>query len=230
MPSTCLIFSVKGMARISSRSSNPGERSRTRRFFNLVSVIYPFIERNLTPAYRKALRKLDLESGLSVLDLATGTGILAAAFSERGHPTTGIDFAASLLYRARKKFPSVTFREMDLVELDGIQDRSFGIVSMGYFLHGVDAEFRQEVLEEAGRIASDYVIVFDYGRPGNFLVRFIEWVEGPHYAAYLAASREEEFRDAGLEIVDDFPTSSFGQVWVCRHLSSPSANRRDLVV
>ena len=207
------------MARISSRSSNPDERSRTRRFFNLVSVIYPFIERNLTPAYRTALGKLDLDPDLSVMDLATGTGILAAAFAERGHPTSGIDFAVNLLDRARKKFPSVTFQEMDLVALGGIGDQSFGIVSMGYFLHGVDAEFRHKVLSEAARISSDYVIVFDYGRPGNILVRFIEWVEGSHYPGYLAASREEEFRDAGLEITEDFPTSDFGQVWVCRHPS-----------
>ncbi len=171
------------------------------------------------PAYRRALRKLELDTGLSVMDLATGTGILAAAFAERGHPTTGIDFAANLLNRARKKFPAVTFREMDLVELDGIRDGSFGIVSIGYFLHGVDSEFRKEVLEEAARIASDYVIVFDYGRPGNFVVRFIEWVEGPHYPVYLASSRVAEYREAGLEIVKDFPTSDFGQVWVCRHLT-----------
>jgi ubiquinone/menaquinone biosynthesis C-methylase UbiE len=182
-------------------------------------VIYPLIERNLTPAYRTALEKLELDPGLSIMDLATGTGILAAAFAERGHATTGIDFAANLLTRARKKFPAVIFREMDLVELDGIQDRSFGIVSVGYFLHGVDAEFRREVLAQATRIASDYVVIFDYGRPGNFLVRFIEWVEGPHYLNYLAASRDAEFRGAGLEIVEDFPTSDFGQVWVCRHLT-----------
>jgi ubiquinone/menaquinone biosynthesis C-methylase UbiE len=182
-------------------------------------VIYPFIERNLTPAYRTALEKLDLDPGLSVIDLATGTGILAAVFAERGHPTTGLDFATNLLNRARKKFPAVTFREMDLADLDGIQDRSVGIVSMGYFLHGVDAEFRRKVLAQAARIASDHVIIFDYGRPGNFLVRFIEWVEGPHYPGYLAASRDAEFREAGLEIVDDFPTLDFGQVWVCRHLT-----------
>ena len=206
------------MARISNPSNTPGERSRARRFFNLVSVIYPLIERSLTPAYRRALRKLKLDPGLSVMDLATGTGILAAAYAERGHPTTGIDFAANLLSRARRKFPEVTFREMDLVELDGIPDGSFGIVSIGYFLHGVDAEFRQEVLAEATRISSDYVIVFDYGRPGNFLVRFIEWVEDSHYLGFLASSRDAEYREAGLEIVKDFPTSDFGQVWVCRHL------------
>ena len=214
-----MIFSVKGMAKISSRSKTPDERSRTRRFFNLVSVIYPLIERSLTPAYRRALRKLALDPGLSVMDLATGTGILAGAFAERGHPTTGMDFAANLLNRARRKFPAVTFREMDLVALDGIQDGSFGIVSVGYFLHGVDAEFRKEVLAEAARIASDFVIVFDYGRPGNFVVRFIEWVEGSHYLGFLGSSRVEEFREAGLEIVEDFPTSDFGQVWVCRHLT-----------
>jgi len=216
---------VKGMAKITSLSKTPDERSRTRRFFNLVSVIYPLIERSLTPAYRRALGKLALDPGLSVMDLATGTGILAGVFAERGHPTTGMDFAANLLNRARKKFPAVTFREMDLVALDGIRDRSFGIVSVGYFLHGVDAEFRREVLMEAARIASDYVVIFDYGRPGNLVVRFIEWVEGPHYPAYLAASRDAEFREAGLEIVEDFPTSDFGQVWVCRH----SENIPDLI-
>lgn len=180
-------------------------------------MIYPLIEWNLAPAYRTALEKLDLDPDLEVLDLATGTGTLAAVFSERGHAAAGIDFSANLLKRARKKFPAVTFREMDLIELDGIRDRSCGIVSMGYFLHGVDAEFRHQVLAQAARIASDYLVVFDYGRPGNFLVRFIEWVEGPHYSGYLAASRESEFRAAGLEIVADFPTSDFGQVWVCRH-------------
>jgi 2-polyprenyl-3-methyl-5-hydroxy-6-metoxy-1,4-benzoquinol methylase len=37
---------------------------------------------------------------LSVLDLATGTGLLAGAFAERGHAVAGPDFADNLLNRA----------------------------------------------------------------------------------------------------------------------------------
>ena len=53
------------------------ENQKARRFFNRTAIIYPIIERALFPEYKRALRKLDLDSNLSVLDLATGTGILA---------------------------------------------------------------------------------------------------------------------------------------------------------
>ena len=85
------------MARISSRSSTPDERSRTRRFFNLVAVIYPLIEWNLTPAYRTALEKLDLDPDLNVMDLATGTGILAGRENACGY----LYLRHSLLHRNR---------------------------------------------------------------------------------------------------------------------------------
>ena len=34
------------------------ERRRTRRFFNRVSPIYPFVERHLLPEYRRALERI----------------------------------------------------------------------------------------------------------------------------------------------------------------------------
>ena len=61
------------------------ERRRTRLFFNRISPLYPIVERHLFPEYRR------------VLDLATGTGLLAGAFSERGHALLGLDFADKLL-------------------------------------------------------------------------------------------------------------------------------------
>lgn len=197
------------------KSNTRGERRKTRQFFNFVSPIYPLIERNLAPSYGQALDVLDLNPDWDVLDLATGTGILAGAFAGRGHGAEGVDFSENLLRRARSQFPEVSFRSFDLVNLKDLPDNSRAIVCMGFLLHGLDAEFRQQILFQAGRIATERVVVFDYGREGNFLVRLIEWIEGPHYPGFLAASRHAEFAQAGLSIVKEYDFSEFGRVWSC---------------
>ena len=73
------------------------ERRRTRRFFNRRSALYPVVERHLFPEFRLALDRIDLQPALRVLDLATGTGLWAGAFSERGHAVSGLDFADILM-------------------------------------------------------------------------------------------------------------------------------------
>ena len=75
------------------------------------------------------------------LDLATGTGLLAGAFSERGHTVSGLDFADKLLKRARRQFPRFDFRHFDLPHLDRIEAGCYDLVSMGYFLHGISPDF-----------------------------------------------------------------------------------------
>lgn len=192
------------------------ENEKTRRFFNRVALIYPIIDYNLMPEYRRALRKLKLPESLTVLDLATGTGILAGAFSERGHTVSGLDFAEKLMKRARKKFPTVDFRHFDLADLEQIEDRSYDLVSMGYLLHGVNPQFRQHILEHARRIAREFVIVFDYCCPGNWLVRFIEWLEGPYYPQFVRGNRAEDFAAAGLSVEREIHLSDYGNVWLCR--------------
>ncbi len=197
------------------KSTASGERQKTRRFFDFVSFVYPIIERSLAPSYRDALAVLDLDPQHDVLDLATGTGILAGEFARRGHRVEGLDFADKLLKRARKKYPEASFRSYDLIDLQEIPDDSHAIVCMGFLLHGLDAEFREQILTQAGRIATHQVLVFDYGRRGGLFVRFIEWIEGPHYPGFLAASRQDEFAVAGLEIRQEIQLSEYGQVWVC---------------
>ncbi|MCU0236513.1 MAG: class I SAM-dependent methyltransferase [Acidobacteria bacterium] len=192
------------------------ERKRTRHFFNLTAVIYPLIERHLVPRYEDALARLDLPPALTVLDVATGSGILAAAFARRGHPVTGLDFSRRLLKRARKKFPAIDFGAFDLVELAKMPAKSYGIVSCGYLLHGLSPEFRATILKNIARIARHYVVVFDYCCDGGWFVRLIERMEGPHYPRFIATGREAEFAGAGLRIERSFRTSPFGDAWLCR--------------
>ncbi|MGD9489923.1 MAG: class I SAM-dependent methyltransferase [Calditrichaceae bacterium] len=194
------------------------ERSNTRRFFNRVSFVFPIIEKNLFPEYQKTLVDFNLNPKLSVLDLATGTGILAGAFAERGHRVEGLDFAENLLNRGKKKFPSVSFKKFDLYNLSEMTDSSYDIVSTGYFLHGLSTDFRKQILKDATRIAGKYVVVFDYCCKGNWFVRLIEWIEGPNYPGFITESRQKEFSDAGLNVERELRTSDFGSAWLCSKL------------
>lgn len=190
-----------------------GERRRARRFFNRISPLYPIVERHLFPQYRDVLARLALPPGLSVLDLATGTGLLAGAFAERGHKVAGFDFADKLLSRASKRFPGVDFRNLDLRHLDRIESGAYDLVSMGYFLHGLSPEFRRFIVREAARIARAHVLIFDYGRDGGWFIRFIEWIEGPNYPLFIAEDRERELGKAGLRIDREERVSDFGSYW-----------------
>lgn len=191
------------------------ERRKTKSFFNLISIIYPIIEGQLYPEYRKYLNKLNLPAHLSVLDLATGTGILAAAFANRGHRVTAFDFSERLLKRASKRFPDIAFKNFDLIHLSDLPDNKFDIISMGYFLHGVSPDFRRYVLRQAARITNKYVLIFDYGKGRNWLVNIIEWIEGPHYFNYIKQNRKNELAGAGLKIIGEIKTTDFGQLWLC---------------
>jgi len=191
------------------------ENEKARRFFNRTAFVFPVIEASLFPEYRRALRKLNLDPRLTVLDLATGTGILAGAFAERGHPATGYDFAEKMLKRARKNFPEVHFEHFDLSDAEQIPDKSFDIVTMGYFLHGVHPDFQKQVLTHSARIAKKHVVVFDYCCKGNWLVNVIEWIEGSYYNHFVSENREDEFRSAGLKIVKEINLSDYGSVWLC---------------
>ncbi len=191
------------------------ERRKTQRFFNLVSVVYPLVERHLWPEYREVLERLALPDRYSVLDLATGTGMLAGVFAERGHTVVGLDFADNLLERARRKFPQVEFCNFDLLHLEQIESDSHDVVCMGYLLHGLSPDFRRHVLREACRIAGQHVLVFDYCCRGNWFVRLIERIEGPNYPGYLTEDRKEEFDIVGLHVQQYQQNSDVGGYWLC---------------
>ncbi len=196
------------------RPESAAERGRTRRFFNLVAPAFHVIDRRLLPEYRKALESLSLEPELTVLDLATGTGTLAAAFAERGHQVAGIDFAARLLKRARRRLPEADIRLMDLADLPQLQDEAYDVVALAYVLHGMPPQMRRFALCQARRLARRHVLVFDYSGPGRWNVRFIEWIEGPHYPTFVARSMAELAAEAGLTVQREERTSSAGACWL----------------
>lgn len=95
--------------------------------------------------------------GTKLLDVATGPGYAAAAAAERGAEATGVDFAASMVATARRRYPQVRFQEGDAEAL-AFPDASFDAVTMNFgMLHlgrpdQAMAEARR-VLRPGGRFA-----------------------------------------------------------------------------
>jgi SAM-dependent methyltransferase len=96
-------------------------------------------------------------TGTRLLDVATGPGFVAAAAAERGAIVTGLDFSSAMIAEARRRNPSIAFREGDAEALP-FGDAEFDAVAMNYgMLHLAhpDAAIAEahRVLRPGGRYA-----------------------------------------------------------------------------
>jgi ubiquinone/menaquinone biosynthesis C-methylase UbiE len=95
----------------------------------------------------------------SVLDVGTGTGVFAEAFSRLVPAVTGIDSSAELLAVARSYVPKAQFREAPAEEIP-FADNSFDLVFLGHVLHEIDNPLK--AIEEARRVAQSRVVVLEW--------------------------------------------------------------------
>lgn len=104
--------------------------------------------------------------GLRVIDLAAGTGALAAALLAHGPPPaalTAVDAAPRMLERARRRLgPGVTIAVADARAVP-LADGAADLVAIGYLLHLLDPGARAAVLAEVRRLL----------RPGGIMVAVV---------------------------------------------------------
>lgn len=117
------------------------------------------------PRWRRALvGEVRLRDGNRVLDVATGTGMVAAELLDRARcSVVGIDQSAAMLGRARERFAAVSPERIELLEGEAenlpFTDASFDALTVTYLLRYVDdpaATMRElaRVVRPGGRIAS----------------------------------------------------------------------------
>ena len=104
---------------------------------------------------------LSLEGDLikSVLDVGTGTGLFAEAFSRRAIAVSGIDTNPEMVIASRSYIPDGNFQE-GLAEALPYPDRSFDLVFLGLLLHESDEPLK--TLTEAHRVAGKRVCILEW--------------------------------------------------------------------
>src|SRR5512146_302260 len=108
---------------------------------------------------RVAELALDEANIQTVLDIGTGTGVFAEAFSQRGKQVTGVDVNPEMLAAASQYVPEGIFQPAPAENLP-FSDSSFDLVFMGLVLHETDDLFK--ALQEAYRVTCLRLVVLEW--------------------------------------------------------------------
>jgi SAM-dependent methyltransferase len=158
-------------------------------------------------AIEPLLDAVGTQSGVRLLDVATGPGYAAVRASQRGAEVVGIDFSAAMVDEASGRFPGLDFREGDAEALP-FPDGSFDAVVCNFgILHFGQPE---RALAEAHRVL----------RSGGYLA-FTVWDQSPELDPKQMLRRAvQAFGDAA--ILDSLPAGPAPDLFVdpdrCGHL------------
>ena len=95
----------------------------------------------------------------SVLDVGTGSGMFAEAFSSRVKSVTGIDPNPEVLKAAKTFVPTGTFLNGTVEEIPS-EDNSFDLVFLGHVLH--ESDDINKALSESRRVARQRVCILEW--------------------------------------------------------------------
>ena len=159
------------------------------------------------PLWRRFLVARLPRDGGHVLDVATGTGLVAAELLRRGHRVTGVDQSAEMLGRARQRFGD----RVELVEASAeampFADATFDHLTVTYLLRYV--EDPGATLGELARVTRPDGVVasLEFGVPGG-LAR-------PVWEVYVRAGLPLAGRllRNGWREVGDFLGASIREYW-----------------
>jgi SAM-dependent methyltransferase len=166
-------------------------------------------------AIEPLLKAAQIGDGTRLLDVATGSGMLAARAAERGAHVTGIDLAPAMVALARTLHPQIDFREGSAEDLPFAPSSFDSVVSgfgVGHFSRPerVLAEFAR-VLVPKGRVALSWWDGFGKNRINGLFFEVIKELGITAPGALPAGPAVDRFMDpdqfaallraAGFEVV-----------------------------
>jgi len=209
------------------------KREFVRAIFDRIAPRYDLVNRIMTLGLdqswrRAALDAVALKPGERVVDLATGTGDLAALAHARGARVVGVDFAEGMLRAACRRRPRGLFVQADGGRLP-FRDASVSVVTCGFALRnftdldGVFAECAR-ILAPGGRL-----VLLEVDEPRSRLLRWGHslhfrhivprlgaWLSDPEAYRYLPASAAYLPREE--ELIARLETAGFTRALKHRHL------------
>jgi SAM-dependent methyltransferase len=150
------------MMAAASTALSPDDADRFRSFErqrhdNLAATYHDFFTPITALAIKPLLDAVRLQTGVDLLDVATGPGSLAAEANRSGAKTVGVDLSTGMIDLAAKSYPGIDFRVAEVEHLP-FADRSFDSVvcnfALGHFPYP-EASVAECVrtLRRGGRIA-----------------------------------------------------------------------------
>ncbi len=135
-----------------------------------------------------------------MLDIGTGTGLVARALAERGCIVTGLDPSAALLEQARLASTGITYVEAP-AENTGLSDASFDLISAGTVWHWLD---RPAASREVRRLLAP---------GGKLLIAHLDWHVMPGNVVDVTgeeiARHRGEMADASIGALFHYPDWAF---------------------
>jgi ubiquinone/menaquinone biosynthesis C-methylase UbiE len=107
--------------------------------------------RATAPFAEALLDAAGVASGMRVLDLCCGTGLVTAAAAARGARPVGLDFSSAMLAEARRAHPQLQFEQSDAEALP-YADKNFAAVVSNFGMHHLPSP--QKAVAEAFRVLS----------------------------------------------------------------------------
>ena len=108
---------------------------------------------------RTVLLSLEQVVVKNLLDIGTGTGIFAEAFSSKRIDVVGIDINPEILAIAQQHLPNIRFCQAEAEKLP-YDDSSFDLVFLGHVLHETSDPVK--ALLEARRVSAKRVMIFEW--------------------------------------------------------------------
>ena len=145
--------------------------------------------RKAAPEIIRILRKHGIRSG-RVVEVGSGSGILARCLVDAGFDVTGIDRSRDMIKLARAKAPEATFRQGSLTRTR--IPRCKAVIAIGEVVSYVSTSLRPFFTRVHASLERGGVLVFDFMESGERRTYAGKSFEGPDWAVILRATLEDD--------------------------------------